>query len=213
MNMMTYGMADNWDGWVVWHSSALKGEGRDHPTSIQSSVREYVGAGVPASKLGMGIGFYGSCWNAPATTPLQAPLSSHVVASDSDISFAAITSAYYRQDRYRYDANAQAPYLSFTVPTGPKRCTFISYEDETSVAAKGRYAVEAGLGGTIIWQINEGYVIGQPDPNGLLNAVGRAFGVSAPAGEKDPKKEPREPRDKGEPRRPLRPGRGGASAR
>jgi len=207
MNMMTYGMADNWDGWVVWHSSAVRGEGRDHPTSIQSSVREYVGAGVPASKLGMGIGFYGSCWNAPATTPLQAPLSSQVVASDNDISFAAITNTYYRPDRYRYDANAQAPYLSFTVPTGPKRCTFISYEDETSVAAKGRYAVEAGLGGTIIWQINEGYVIGQPDPSSLLHAVGRAFGVSAPAGERDPKeKDPRAPRDKGESRRPLRPG-------
>lgn len=195
MNMMTYGMADSWDGWVVWHSSALQSEGRDHPTSIKGSVREYVGAGVPASKLGMGIGFYGSCWSAPATAPLQAPLSSHVVAGDNEISVAAIANGYYRQDRYRYDAAAQAPYLSFTVPTGPKRCTFISYEDETSVAAKGRYAVEAGLGGTIIWHLNEGNVIGQPDPSSLLHAVGRAFGVSAPDGEKGPRnKDPKPPR-------------------
>ncbi|MEO8076408.1 MAG: glycoside hydrolase family 18 protein [Acidobacteriota bacterium] len=180
MNMMTYGMSDSWDGWAVWHSSAVIGEGPDHPTSVQASARAYLAAGVPAAKLGMGIGFYGSCWSAPATAPPPKPLGAHVTASDNDISIAAIKNVY-RADRYHYDASAQAPYLSFTVPTGSHKCTFISYEDETSVAEKGRYAVKAGLGGTIIWQLNEGYVIGEPDPDSLLHAVGRAFGVARSA--------------------------------
>ena len=182
MNMMTYGMADNWDGWVVWHSSALSGDGPDHPTSVHASVRDYVAAGVPAAKLGMGIAFYGACWSAPTTAPLQTPLGSHVVASDHEIGFAALKNLYYRKDRYHFDATAQVPYLSFAVPTGPKKCTFISYEDEASIAAKGQYAAAAGLGGTIVWQLNEGYAIGAPDPSSLLHAVGRAFGVSPAAG-------------------------------
>jgi chitinase len=175
MNMMNYGMADNWGGWVVWHSSALYNDGSNHPSSVRSSAQMYINAGVPAAKLGMGIGFFGSCWNAPATAPLQAPGSAHVVASDNTMSFANIKNQYYSEFSYRYDAVAEAPYLSSTTPSGPAGCTFVSYEDETSVAAKANYARQAGLGGTIIWQLNEGYNPSAADPSSLLHAVGRAF--------------------------------------
>jgi chitinase len=180
MNMMTYGMADNWGGWAVWHSSAVTGDGPDHPSSVQGSARTYTDVGVPAAKLGMGIGFYGSCWSSPARQPLQLPGNAQVVASDNDMSFAAIKNTYFRAANYHYDNGAEAPYLSFSTPTGPNRCTFVSYEDETSVAAKGRLAQEAGLGGTIIWQLNEGYNPSAPDPSALLHAVGTAFGVTTP---------------------------------
>jgi chitinase len=177
MNMMTYGMADNWGGWSVWHSSALAGDGPDHPTSVVASARAYLGAGVPAARLGLGIGFYGSCWSEPAAAPLQAPGAARVVAGDNDMGTAAIARTYYRAANYHYDAQAQAPYLSFAAPTGPHKCTFISYEDESSVATKGRFATEAGLGGAIIWQLNEGYDAAAAKPNALLRAVGQAFGV------------------------------------
>ena len=175
MNMMTYSMSDNWGGWVVWHSSPIFGEGPDHPTSVDSSVSRYLNAGVPASKLGVGIGFYGTCWNAPAMMPLQQPGASHVVASDNDMSFTNIKNLYYRQGNAHFDRNARASYLSFLVPTGPRNCTFISYEDETSVAAKGLYIYQRGLGGAMIWHLNEGYNPKAPDPNGLLHAVARAL--------------------------------------
>jgi chitinase len=175
MNVMTYSMADNWGGWVVWHSSALYGEGGNHPSSVSSTARMYVNAGVPAAKLGLGIGFYGSCWNAPATAPLQSPGSSHVVGSDNTFGFANIMNLYYSPFNYRYDSVAEAPYLTFASPSGPSGCTFISYEDETSVAAKANYARQAGLGGTIIWQLNEGYNPSAADSSSLLHAVGHAF--------------------------------------
>jgi hypothetical protein len=135
----------------------------------------YVNAGVPAAKLGLGIGFFGSCWNAPVTAPLQTPGSSYVVASDNTMSVATIRNLYYDESSYRYDASADTPYLSFTSPAGPAGCTFVSYEDETSVAAKAGYARQAGLGGAIIWQLNEGYNPAEADPSSLLHAVGRAF--------------------------------------
>lgn len=175
MNMMTYQMADNWGGWASWHSSALAGDGGDHPSSVSSSAAMYMNAGVPAAKLGIGIGFYGSCWNAPVTAPLQAPGSAYVVASDNTMSFANIMNQYYVASNYRYDSTASAPYLSFGTATGPSKCTFVSYENETSVAAKGQYVRQSGLGGTIIWQLAEGYNPTASDPNSLLHAVGSAF--------------------------------------
>jgi len=183
MNMMTYGMADNWGGWVSWHSSALFGEGGNHPSSVSSSAQAYVNAGVPAWKLGLGIGGYGSCWSAPTTAPLQSLSTSRVVAADNSMSFGEIHRLYYSSQTYRYDATAEAPYLSFSAPYGPAGCTFVSYEDEKSVAAKGSWALSVGLGGTIIWQLNESYVPGAPDPQSFLHAVSNAFlgGTAAPS--------------------------------
>ncbi len=181
INLMTYGMADAWPGWVSWHGSAIFGEGADHPSSVNRYVTAMLNAGVPPAKLSMGIGFYGSCWNAPVTAPLQSPNGSHVVADDNTMSFAAVMNTYYSASAYRYDATAEAPYLSFPSATGPQGCTFISYENETSVAAKGSYARQKGLGGTIIWQINEGYNPSAADPQALLHAVASAFDSSQPA--------------------------------
>jgi len=175
LNVMTYGMADNWGGWWSWHSSALFGAAPNTPSSIESSVNGYLAAGVPAGKLGIGIGFYGSCWNAPVTAPRQSPGASSVVASDNEMSYANIMSRYHSAANYRYDTQAQAPYLSFAAPTGAAGCTFVSYEDETSVAAKGQYVRSRGLGGTIVWQLAEGYRSGTANPNALLAAVGAAF--------------------------------------
>ncbi len=175
MNIMTYGMADDWSGWLSWHSSAVYGAASNYPSSVESSVTGYVNAGVPVGKLGLGIGFYGSAWISPVTGPRQSPGSSHVVASDGTFSYANIMAQYYSAGTYHYDSAAQAPYLSFASPYGPYACTFLSYEDATSVAAKGQYDAQRGLGGAIIWNINEGYQPGAPNPNALLAAVGSAF--------------------------------------
>lgn len=175
MNVMTYGMADNWGGWISWHSSALFGQAPNHPSSVSSSAQAYVSAGVPAWKVGIGIGAYGSCWNGPTTGPMQALNTSRVVADDNAMSFANIKNLYYKSSAYLYDTTAQAPYLSFGAATGPNGCTFVSYEDETSVAAKGTFAQQSGIGGAIVWQLNEAYNPSASDPSSFLHAVGIAF--------------------------------------
>ncbi|AHG87656.1 glycoside hydrolase family 18 [Gemmatirosa kalamazoonensis] len=173
-NMMTYGMADNWGGWTSWHQAALSGEAGNHPSSIAGSAKAYIQAGVPAAKIGVGVGSYGSCWQGVSSmlasidgTPAT------VTANDNDMSFANIMSLYYNSAAYRWDATAQAGYLSFASPTGPNQCTMISYEDARSVAAKGAYVKSAGLGGAIVWTIGEGHLpsaaSGQQDP--LLQAL------------------------------------------
>jgi len=174
-NLMTYGMADSWDGWKSWHSSALFDDQPSYPSSIKSTVDIYLNKGAPANKIGIGIGAYGSCWGAPVTGPRQDPQGSGVIASDNDMSYANILSRYYKTPNYHYDMEAEAPFLSYSKPYGDNSCTFISYEDRRSIAAKGAYVRAQGLGGAILWTLPEAYRLGATKPNDLLYSIRDAF--------------------------------------
>lgn len=176
INLMSYGMAGPWGGWQSWHSSALIGESASMPSSVDVSVKNYLKAGVPAAKLGVGIGFYGSCWR--GVNAVRMPITgASLVADDGKMSFANIMTSYYQAAAYHYDAAAKAPWLGFSTQTGPEKCNLVTYEDATSLADKGKYVRDNGLGGAIIWTINQGHLasapVGSRDP--LLAAVKKAF--------------------------------------
>ena len=172
-NMMSYEMADNWGGWVSWHTSALFGNAGNHPSSVASSAAAYRAVGIPASKIGIGIGAYGSCWQGVSSMLATLVGSAGVVASDNAMSYTNIVSLYYKASAYHWDATAQAGYLSFSSPTGPDRCTLVSYDDPQAVTAKGAYAKSQGFGGAIMWTIGEQHLpnaaSGQQDP--LMRAL------------------------------------------
>lgn len=178
MNIMSYDMASTWEGWDSWHFGALYGATSTHPSSIDSSVQRFRQVGVPAQKLGIGVGFYGSCWRG-VTAPRVAlsGLNVSVGASDNSMTYAAITHDYLPLANRSFDAEAQVPYLSSESGVGPQNCNFISYEDAESIAAKGAYLRAQGLGGAIIWTIAEGYVASAPassrDP--LMQAIKHAI--------------------------------------
>lgn len=174
INIMSYGMAYSWDGWKSWHSSAIYSPGGATPSSIETSVQYYLDSNVPPHKLGIGIGFYGTCWY--GVTGVQ-QVGGTAGANDNDMSFHNIMQGYYTAGRYHYDGAAFAPYLSSATGFGPQNCNFVSYEDETSVFAKGTYVRNHALGGTIIWTLGQGYIpertAGQRDT--LLQAVKSGF--------------------------------------
>lgn len=157
MNVMTYGMAGPWPGWVSWHSSALFDEAGNRPSSVASSLARYVAVGVPRGKLGGGIAFSGSCWRG-VSAPRQSITSASLVAGDNTMSYTNIMQSYYATSARQWDGAAQAPWLGFALPTGPAGCTFISYEDTQSIGAKGTWLKSAGYGGAIIWTVNQGYL-------------------------------------------------------
>ncbi len=187
LNLMSYGVAGAYpdgtpyEGWLSWHNGPLynpkTGDYQRTPTSVDDGVQAYLNAGVPAAKLGIGIGFYGNCWTAPVTGPRQEPNGAKLVASDNTMSYANIMRDYYTASAVRWDDGAKASYLSFSQPTGPEGCTFISFESRRSILVKGDYVKAKGLGGTILWNINEGYIptkkIGSKNP--LLTVTKRAF--------------------------------------
>ncbi|MEP7044974.1 MAG: glycoside hydrolase family 18 protein [Dokdonella sp.] len=174
INVMTYDMAGPWDGWQSWHNSALHGESPNTPSSVASSLVFYASSGVPAAKLGVGIGFYGYCWQ-DVTAPHQD--GGTIAAGDGTMSYANIIENYYSSLTYVFDASARVPYLSSITPIGSNACTFVSYEDAASIAEKGALVRAQGFGGTIIWTISQGHLADQPpgqrDP--LLDAVRAAF--------------------------------------
>jgi len=175
INIMSYDMEWGADGWKSWFTSALHGESGTTPSSIDSSVDFYLASGVPRSKLGIGIGFYGVCWHG-VTGPRQVIGAGTIVGSDNTFSYHNVVMSYYSVANYQYDTISEMPWLGSTTAFGPSGCNFLSYENPQSVAAKGAYARRNGLGGTIIWTIGQGYVpeqIGQQ--NALLDAVGAAF--------------------------------------
>ena len=182
--LQTYGMSGPYEGWVSWHSSPLHGEDSADlcssqpckPTSVDFNVNRFLAAGVPAAKLGVGVGFYGTCWNGP-TGPGQSVAGASVPASDNEMSYTNVASSYRPLMTEMYDAAAEAAYLSAATPTGPQGCTFVSYEDSQSIIEKGAYVKAKGLGGTIVWTINQGYranaPVGQKDP--LMQALKQGF--------------------------------------
>lgn len=174
IDVMTYDMAGAWDGWLSWHNSALYGETAQTPSSVSSSVAFYLASGVPAAQLGVGTAFYGYCWQG-VTGPGQSGES--FAGGDGTMTYRNILENYSTPSALRWDATAMVPYLSSTAPLGALGCNFVSYEDETSIAAKGAFVRAQGLGGTIIWTISQDHLDdrpeGQRDP--LLDAVKAAF--------------------------------------
>jgi chitinase len=158
INLMTYGMSGAYQGWESWHSSPLHwNKNTSTPTGIDASVSHYLAAHVPAAKLGIGSGFYGECYTSPVTAPAQALGGSTVAASDGTMSYTNIMASYFSASAYHYDSAADVPYLTLS-GSNAQNCTFVSYEDATSLAAKGAWVKAQGLGGVIIWTISEGYV-------------------------------------------------------
>lgn len=177
MNLMTYDMAGPYSGWVTWHSSALFDNQPNHPSSVASSAQLYRNVGVPPAKLGIGIGFFGTCWRG-ATGPRQTIGSGvSLVAGDNTMSYTNIMASYYDATKRVWDDLAKVPYLSFTTAKGPQQCNFISYDDEQSIAEKGAHVKANGLGGAIIWTIGQGHLpnapAGSQDP--LLTAAYNAI--------------------------------------
>jgi|GEM_PF-774987 len=179
-------------GWESWHTGALMGNTPLTPSSIDNSVQALLADGIPASKIGIGIGFYGDALeNDPAALPSQYVTAPHQSTDhamwrfgDNVFSYSNIMQMFYNGQRYRWDDAARVPYLSIPDPTtvsisgaGNVRPTYITYDNEQSIAEKGSYVRRNGLGGVMIWAISEGYLSwkssGEKDP--LMKAIVAAF--------------------------------------
>jgi chitinase len=179
-------------GWESWHTGALTGNTPLAPSSIENSVQALLADGIPASKIGIGIGFYGDALeNDPSASPSQYVTAPHQSTDhamwrfgDNVFSYSNIMKLFYNGQRYRWDDAARVPYLSIPNPTnvsipgaGDVRPTFITYDNEQSIAEKGSYVRRNGLGGVMIWAISEGYLswksTGEKDP--LMKAIVAAF--------------------------------------
>jgi len=151
----------------TWHDSPISG-GAGAFYSIDRAVREFEGAGVPRSKIGIGLKFSGFVFNG-ATAPKQA-----FTGRPTSITYGNILFDYYSADAYHWDDVAQAPYLGTTTPV----TAFVTFEDERSIRAKFDFLRSGPYGGIILWDASGGFAprmpVGQRLP--LMQAVKQAAG-------------------------------------
>jgi len=190
INLQTYVMAGPFPGWVTWHNSALRtGACRFRstgapPPSIDSTLAAFVAAGIPKSRLGIGIQLVGVDWvggsgtdTGGVTKPCQSWDESRVKPDGSDqdigapsydggwnfVDAAQIARNYTAANGYttHFDNDAMVPYLSKD-QAGSEGDHFVSLESDQSLQAKGDYLKAQGLGGTIVFEVTQDYLSNQP---------------------------------------------------
>jgi chitinase len=165
INIMTYDFVYGPN--QTWHDSPISG-GTGQFYSIDRAVREFEAAGVPRSKIGIGLKFSGFVYNG-TMAPQQA-----FTGRPASTPYNTILVDYYSPAAYHWDDRAQAPYLGTTTPV----TAFVTYEDERSIRAKFDFLRSGPYGGIILWDASGGMVArlpaGQRLP--LMQAVKAAAG-------------------------------------
>ena len=91
--------------------------------------------------------------NAASIVAWDATNRRHAYLMGGDVAFTDDTLTYIGK---HYDGTADVPYLTLS-GSNAQKCTYVTYEDETSIAAKAAWVKAQGLGGIIIWTLSEGY--------------------------------------------------------
>jgi chitinase len=176
-------------GWDSWFNSPLSGVTGSTPIAIDDTLERLAAAGIPKAKLGMGMSFYAICYSSGITGPRQATTSSTVIGGGDNTyplsTFFASGSTYDQSStsERKRDTAAQVPYLSLTAAVTDAHCggstQYLSYDDETSIIAKGTWSKANGYGGIIVWTLEEGWLpanaSGGRAPNALMEALKTGF--------------------------------------
>ncbi|WP_193161300.1 glycosyl hydrolase family 18 protein [Microbulbifer hainanensis] len=181
--VMTYDFYGAWSNTVLGHQTALYAPSWN-PTddfNASSGIQALLGTGVAPGKVVMGAAMYGRGWTGvsgwtggdhltgTATGPVAGTWEPGIV--DYREIAADLASGEWE---YHYDSTAQGPYI-FKPSTGE----LITYDDATSVGAKGAYVRSNGLAGLFSWEIDA-------DNGDILNAMHEGLGHGDSSGNRAP---------------------------
>lgn len=162
VNLMTYDYYEAGSDPTTGHHAPLFGNPADpKKASSDETVRAFEKAGVPASKILLGVPFYGREWG-------EVPDQNHGLFQPGKTipgayaPYSAIQANMLGQGFTRYwDAAASVPYLY-----NADKHIFVTYEDPESLTAKCKYVRSHKLGGMMFWDYSG-------DPSGkLLETIG-----------------------------------------
>ncbi|MFN3402626.1 MAG: glycoside hydrolase family 18 protein [Cytophagaceae bacterium] len=148
INIMTYDLYNGLDKETGHHSPLYQSrKGKQLRNSSEDAVNGHIEAGVPASKIVLGLPFYGRGWKhvkAEDNGLYQSAEGEHI-----SLGYDSLKISYINKNGYvRYwDEEARAPYLWNAASR-----TFISYADEESFVFKADYVKKKGLGGVMFWE-------------------------------------------------------------
>ena len=153
--IMTYDYGGK-NGTVGHHTNLYADKKNEDMSSADRSVKNFIAAGVPANKIGLGAAFYGKGWEAESTS--NNGLGQKRIKPVQGGGYTKIKDTLINQNGYTkyYDKKAKAPYLF-----NPETRVFITYEDEKTVKAKCKYIIKNKLAGIFFWEYFS-------DPKGYL---------------------------------------------
>jgi chitinase len=143
--------------------------------NVNAAVTSYLGAGVPADKIVMGVRFVGTGWQGvgPAnnglyqtdTGPAPGTWDQPGAAPSGSFGYQDIEDNYLPSYTRSWDDEAQVPWL-YNADTG----IMISYEDPESLTAKADFVLSNQFGGIMIWEL-----AADDDQDTLVNAIAAAL--------------------------------------
>ncbi|WP_128547325.1 glycoside hydrolase family 18 protein [Larkinella soli] len=148
VNIMTYDLYHGNDKKTGHHSSLYQSALSDRSrNSSDDAVDGHIKAGVPASKIVLGLPFYGRGWT--DVNPTNNGLFQPSAGKHMSPNFHDLVDNYINKNGFtRYwDEQAKSPYL-----WNPQSRTFISYADEESLRYKIDYVKSKGLAGAMFWE-------------------------------------------------------------
>jgi chitinase len=161
VNLMTYDYYEAGSDAITGNHAPLFVDPADpKKASVDTSVRAFEQAGVPAAKILLGIPFYGRQWRQVKNVN-HGLFQPGKAAPGSYTSYSSIAESMVNHGYTRYwDSNSSVPYLY-----SEDNEIFVSYEDPESIVAKCDYVLTRKLGGVMFWDY-------QNDPSGkLLEAI------------------------------------------
>jgi chitinase len=161
VNLMAYDYYEPGSGPITGHHAPLFTNPHDpEKVSADASVRAFEAAGVPAAKLVLGIPLYGHAWAAVGDRD-HGLYQAGKPGANGWAPFSVIESTMLGHGFVRYwDPVSDVPWL-YNADTH----TFVSYEDEQSIAAKCKYVHAHHLAGIMVWDVE-----GDPSAK-LLTAI------------------------------------------
>ena len=162
INLMTY---DYSGGAVAGHHSNLYASKKYNTEDYAAKgVKDFMALGIPASKLVVGLAFYGKGFNLAEAKGKG--IGQKTTGTTEGGGYTMLKDSLINKNGYKAyrDKKAKAPYL---YNAAEKK--FITYEDEWSVREKCKFVLQNKLAGVMFWEYNS-------DPKEyLLSEVNRTF--------------------------------------
>ena len=130
INIMSYDYTGGWSAATGHHTNLYASSGDSSQSSAHKSIQAFIAAGVPPSKIVIGMAFYGKGWEMESTD--NNGLFRKALKSARGGGFTYLKDSLVDKNGYKeyWDAAAKAPYLF-----NAEKKIFISYDNERSEEA------------------------------------------------------------------------------
>ncbi len=155
INLMTYDFSVPGGDTVAGHNAPLFTNPRNpYANSADAAVASFEAAGVPPSKIVLGVPFYGHAWHVDSTTFYGLYEPGGPALSRIRATYGNLVMNYIDKNGYvrHWDSTSCVPYLF-----NRDSSTFISYDDPQSLRDKCEYIEARELKGVMFWSFESDY--------------------------------------------------------